>query len=542
MKQKSWAAAGAGLLLLAAFIWFFANYALVNGALYSRNMTTLDLSGTTLENPAELSKMTHLELADLRNTGLTPEDYDMLREALPGCEILWLVPFQGEYLDPDTTRLTLTSITEEEMDLLRYFPSLEAIDMTGCTDVDAILKLRERYPQCEIPWLVPFRDGSIPYDAEHVTLPALSVEDLDAFAHLSYLKTVDARECADLEAVAELVRQYPHLTVTWQVPIQDKAYGHDTDALDLADADAEELMDQLQYLPQLKSVALTGTAPNNEAMYALKQTYPHVEFIWDFTLCGVTVSSNATEIDLSNIKMESVEEVENSLKYFHSLQKVIMCKCGIPSEEMDALWKRHPEIRFVWSAYFAGQYVRTDATTFMPWKLGYTKNGVPGMSNKAAAELKYLVDLVAIDIGHNNINDLSFLYYMPNVEYLMMCCSGVSDLTPVGSLKKLKYLEIWENNITDLSPLAGCTALEDINFTYTAAEDLSPLFGLNLKNIWFSGKLYSDEQVQALLDHFPGSTVKYKGEWPTSLGWRDIPNYFKQRDLLGMFYMESAED
>ena len=542
MNKKLGLITFATLLLAAVFGWFFVTYTIINGTIYRRDVTTLNLSGSILKNPQTLTRLTYLDLADLRDTGLTPEDYEYLREEMPWCEILWLVPFQGKYLDPGTTSLTLSSITDDEIPLLDYFPGLNRLDMRDCSDVEAILKVKERYPHCDIQWMVPFQGGTLSHNTKKLTLTSLSEEDLEAFAHFTALKSVDARACKNLDAVMALREQYPDLDITWAVPIQGSYYGQDTASLELADADAEELMAKIQYLPHLEAITLTGEVPENEAIYELKTTFPNVEFIWDFELCGKKVNSNDQEIDLSGIKMESVDEVEYSLKYFNRLEKVVMCKCGIPSEEMDALWKRHPEIRFVWSAYFAGQYIRTDATTFMPWKLGYTKNGVPGMSNEAAKELKYLVDLVAIDIGHNNINDLSFLYYMPNVEYLMMCCSGVSDLTPVGSLKKLKYLEIWENNITDLSPLTECTALEDINFTYTAAKSLEPLFGLPLKHIWFSGKQYAKEQVQELVDNFPNSTVTYQGEWPTSLGWRDIPNYFAQRDLLNMFYMKSAED
>lgn len=542
MRKKLWIFSVIAVLLAAGAIWFFSTYAIINGNLYRRDVTTLNLSGSELKNPQKLTKLTDLEVADLRNTDLSPEEYEMLRNALPDCNILWLVPFQGDYLDPGSTTLTINSITKEEMALLAYFPNLKAIDMTGCRDTEAILEVQTLYPQCEISWYVPFQDDLILYNVKTLTLISLSEDDLESIRHFTSLKSVDARACKNLDAVMQLRQQYPDLTITWTVPIQNTRYNHDTATLELTDPDAGELKQNLQYLPQLKTVTLIGNIPDNEAIYELKQSYPEVEFIWSFKLCGKEVNSNDMEIDLSNIQMESVDEVENSLKYFNRLEKVVMCRCGIPSEDMDALWKRHPEIRFVWSAYIGGYYIRTDETTFMPWKLGFTRDGTPGMSNKAAAELKYLVDLVVIDIGHNDISDLSFLYYMPNVEYLMICCSGVSDLTPVGSLKKLKYLEIWENKITDLSPLANCTALEDINFTYTAAESLEPLFGLDLKNIWFSGWQYSKEQIQEVVDNFPNSTVKHKGRWPTSLGWRSIPNYFKQRDLLNMFYLESASE
>ena len=540
MKIKYWIFGGIAAIILAGAIWLGCTYTLIGGQIYNRDVTTVNLADIDLKNPERIAQLKNLQVADLRNTGLTPAEYDQIRTALPDCQILWLVPFQGKYLDPDSTFLTLSSITEEEMALLDYFPDLQIIDMKDCTDANAIMKVIALRPQCDVRWMIPFQGQTLSYDVHSLNISTLSQEDIALIGYFTELESVNARKCGDLEAIAALRQQYPDLEVKWLVPFQGKSYEHDITTLELADADAEELMTQLQYLPQLETLTLTGTVPSLDVMDQLMEAYPNVNFGWDFQLCGVTVNTNAKEIDLSNIKMESVEEVENSLKYFNCLEKVVMYKCGISDEDMDALWKRHPETRFVWGIYFGGYCLRTDDTSFMPWKYGYTRDGRPGMGNAEAQKLKYMVDLVAIDIGHNDITDMSFLYYTPNVEFLMMCGTGVSDLTPLGSLKKLKYLELWENPIKDLSPLAGCTALEDINFYRVAAEDLTPLLGLNLKNVWFSGRLYSEEQVAMIKEAYPNSQIVSNPMWPTSLGWRRIPNYYAQRDALDMFYLDSA--
>ena len=62
----------------------------------------------------------------------------------------------------------------------------------------------------------------------------------------------------------------------------------------------------------------------------------------------------------------------------------------------------------------------------------------------------------------------------------------------------------------------------------------------NLKNIWFNGRSFPEEQVQMVYDTFPDANVQSKPRWPTSLGWRRIPNYYAQRDILGLFYLDSA--
>lgn len=539
MNKKYWIILGtAAAVLLAGFIWFRSTYAIIGGQIYDRDVTTVDLSDIDLKNPAKVTRLKTLQVADLRNTGITVQDYNNIQAALPDCEILWLVPFQGEYLDPSSTSVTFLSATEEDISALAYFSDLKTVDMMACDDVNAALMVKELYPQCEVKWMVPFQGQTLSYDTEALTVSKLSLADVDMVKHFTHLKSVDAMECSDLDNIMELCKQHPDVQVNWMVPFGSQVFSSTTTELELEDASAEELQSLLPYLPDLKVLTLTGTTPDNDTMLQLKETYPDVAFGWDFQLCGVTVNSNATEIDLSEIQMESVDEVENSLKYFSNLEKVVMYKCGISSEDMDALWKRHPEIRFVWGAYIGGHYLRTDETTFMPWKLGYANNGTPGITDAECVELKYMVDLVVMDIGHQAITDLSFLYNMPNMEYLMICEGKVTDLTPVGSLKKLKFLELWMNDITDLSPLAGCTSLEDINFTRVRIYDMTPLYDLPLKNIWLSRWMVEKDDLAALEEHFPDATIISRGDWPTTFGWRKLPNNRAQRDLLGMFYIE----
>ena len=539
MKKVYWIIIGIVIALAAAgFIWFRSAYALIGGQIYDRNVTTVDFSNVELKNPGQLSRLKNLQHADLRHTDLSVKDYEKIRAALPDCEILWLVPFQGQRLDPESTNVTMTSATEEDIALLAHFPKLEVIDMTACSDTEAALKVMELYPQCKVQCMIPFQGQTIPYDTETLTISSLSQEDISMVRHFTELKSINAVACTDLDAVMELHAQYPDVQISWTVPVGSETYAGDTVELELADATAEEVENLLKYLPELKILNLTGKTPDNDTMLQLKEANPNVAIGWDFELCGVTVNTNATEIDLSEIEMESVDEVENSLKYFNNLEKVVMFKCGISSEDMDALWKRHPETRFVWGALIGGTYFRTDETTFMPWKQGYARDGSRGITDEECVELKYMVDMVCMDIGHQAITDLSFLYYMPNMEYLMFCETKVADITPVGSLKKLKFLEMWMTEVTDLSPLAGCTALEDINFTRLAIEDLTPLYDLPLQNIWLSRWKVSKESLADLEAQFPDAKIVSRGDWPTTFGWRLLPNNRAQRDLLEMFYIE----
>ncbi len=48
-----------------------------------------------------------VEALDLREQGMTREDYESVRKKLPQCDILWEVPVQGATYPSDSTQLRL---------------------------------------------------------------------------------------------------------------------------------------------------------------------------------------------------------------------------------------------------------------------------------------------------------------------------------------------------------------------------------------------------------------------------------------------------
>ena len=445
---------------------------------YPLDTTRLELSGDTLPNVQELARLEQLEVLDLRQMAVTAEEYEKLRAALPDCEILWRIPFQGQVWDMDTRELTITELTPEDLEILGLFPQLQ---------------------------------------------------------------TVDASRCPDLEQLAQLKNRYPQLNVEYQVAVGGQQVKSDAEFLELKDADPAELQQALTFLPEVKTVELLGAVPEEQDMDALIRAFPEIDFLWECTVFGRTVTTDARELDLSGIRISSAEEVERYFPYFPYLERVILCDCGLPSEELDALWKRHSEIRIVWSVDVGFMHLRTDITALMPYKYGYRGSEGGGKLHDAdCAELKYLVDLVCIDFGHMWVQDLSFVQYMPKLEYLMLCSNGITDISPLAGLQKLKYLELFTNPITDISALAQCPALEDVNLSYLEISDVTPLLGLkNLKNLWMSSKYTSPENQELLRRTFPEAKLVFHIARSTGFGWRDLPNYFAQRDLLGMPYLKT---
>jgi len=248
-------------------------------------------------------------------------------------------------------------------------------------------------------------------------------------------------------------------------------------------------------------------------------------------IAGIPFPTDAEQIDISGNPVSDLARLEAALPYFPNLKKVVMCGCGIGNEAMDSLNRRYENIRFVWSVDLGGVLLRTDATTFMPVKYGAQ------VTTGDLYDLRYCTDMVCIDLGHMDVWSCEWAAYMPELKYLLLADTKVSDLTPLTGLKKLIYLELFLTRVTDLSPLVSCTALEDINLCYTYG-DPTPLTRMPwLQTIWWSGHWSASSYAHQFRQNNPDIRLEFDTVSSTGSGWRELENYYDMRDLLGVHYM-----
>ena len=91
MKSKKPLIILAAIVLVAAVfgIIYTNGHIFVNGKAYAKDASVLDLRGS----------------------GIGIEEYEEIRASLPDCEILWDIPFQGNYYHQDTTALSFTALS-----------------------------------------------------------------------------------------------------------------------------------------------------------------------------------------------------------------------------------------------------------------------------------------------------------------------------------------------------------------------------------------------------------------------------------------------
>ena len=264
---------------------------------------------------------------------------------------------------------------------------------------------------------------------------------------------------------------------------------------------------------------------------------------------GQKFSVDAEYINLgkTRVKSEDMAEFMAFLKKMPSLKKVDMFEQPIGRTRRETLQEAFPDIEFGMTMIIGGEhYLRTDATAFS------TLHGFPGQiwhKSDDFSALKYCKNLYALDLGHNYIDDLSFLYDLPKLRVLILAKNEITDISAIGSLKDLEYLEIFGNDVSDISVLATLPHLADLNITRNRVADLSPLKDIrSLQRAWVcrSDKynLHPEENARVIAElrqAYPKAEIDDVSEG-TDGTWRKHPHYFTIQRMFETGVYEPFED
>ncbi len=414
-------------------------------------------------------------------------------------------------------------IVSGETALLDQFTQLRRADFSGSGCVEEIAAWAAANPQVEVTYTVSFPNGTV-VDNHASTLDLSTVDASGAEQSIRLMTALPELQSVELGTIGgggfsqsdlETMRQVlPNVDFHYSVQLLGQILGPDTESVDLSTASAEDLATALQVLPsmtRLKTIYLgsEGGAVTWDTIDALNRICPDVVFDYNFQIWGVPANLSADGVNLSHIQMnDQGEAVRRILPYMHNLLAIDMDTCGISNEAMAQIQAENPDVNVVWRINFGAAYsVRTDVEKI----LASSPSRGGDLNSDNVQVLKYCTKVKYLDLGHNDdINDISFVSYMPDLEVFIIAINGVSDISPLANCPHLEYLEINSTNVTDLSPLANCKELVHLNIGRNVGQDdnrpvvtdLSPLFELpKLERVWL-GSLTAQyvpvEQVERL--------------------------------------------
>lgn len=493
-----------------------------------------------------LTGMTSLKRLDLTALPYTSfSEIEALMQALPNCRIIWNQKLTDGAFSSESESLTLPNATAEDIDLLKVFFGLRAVDATGSTEYSALAAFAEAHPDIAVRYA--FRDGSfvLTSEDETATVPADVDADAltDAVPSFPNLRSIDLRYAGWTDAqIDAFCSANPLLSVGRTVQIGNLRFDSDTEAMNLHALSGwtpDALLEKLRAFPNLNAVGLPADWSEQE-IASLKSALPNVRVAGKLQRFGIEIDGAAEELDLSGTKIGDVSDAEALIADMPFLKKLILCNCGLGDEQMAALADGHPEIRFVWIITIGPHKLRTDAIGFStknPSK--YTNPKASEAYNKKVKNtkrlhegdielLKYCYDLEALDLGHNYLTnqDLLVISGLTKLKVLILADNSITDISCLTTLKDLEYIELFMNRIPDLTPLTEMPSLVDVNVCNVGASDLTPLFSLTgAKRLWYAMNPFSRDQAAAVKEALPDCVCNYTTRDETGEGWRESERY-----------------
>ena len=475
------------------------------------------------------------QLLDLRGKDYTPEQIDAVREGLPQAVLLWDIPFQGGKLSSDVEKLTVTSLTDQDVALLDYALALEQVDGTNCTDYSQLVALQKRHPQTKVLYRMTVSGVVCDQDTESLTLKGLTEEDAVLLTYLPKLSRLEISGCEDYALLQQLQSSYPQWNLHYTVALGKNAYAWDTKTIQAEQVEEAQLLNAMTGLPKLETLNLIAPRAGIQTLIALREQYPETDIHWQVELYGQTVTDETTELDLSGAEVKSCEEVEQAVTWLPNLERLVLGDCGLENEDLAAFRERQRDnYKVVWTITLATRpalkdrrYISSDATTL--WSNCY-------YYDDEVVNLKYCEDMICLDLGHTGVIHVDFLAYMPHLKYLILAHSGIQYIEPIVNCQELIYLEVDWSTIRDYTPIAELKSLQDLNLNETYCK-ITPILSMTwLKNLWAPGRAYPDQQL--LIEALPDTNLHFYKKDAPGHGWRNLQNYYDMRDMLGQPYMK----
>lgn len=458
----------------------------------------------------------------------------------------------GEEVKSDVTELSLSNKTISDISNFSQLENLVLLDIRECViEPEDVFLLQAQMPQCEILWSVNVNATLVESTVSGLDMTNTSITDvnslINSISYLSNLKFINLEGARiSVQDYKMLIEEFSDIEIIYNVNIYNISVDVDDKEIDLTNVefiDASEVFNILDYFSELEIVNFGNHPVIDKIKDDFIERYPNINFIWNIELLGDTISSASTKLDISNRAIDDYDVLFNTFKYLPNLEYVDMCDCNLSNLQMEELNVAYPNTKFVWKVIVGRWEMRTDIKAFSTgnrskteWQIYISDNG--RLTDNNIGNIKYCSDLIALDIGHQrNISNLEFLKQLPDLKYLIIADTGVTDMSPIANLSKLEYLEMFLTEISDFSPLLNLPNLYHLNCCLVEVEDVDVFIQMKqLKNLWISQCGLDQTQLEILENELPQCRIESNAPHSTAAGWRSESNnvYIDMMATFGM--------
>ena len=385
---------------------------------------------------------------------------------------------------------------------------------------------------------VELSGGTVKDNLQSITA-VVTPEDLEKLDSFEQLGSADFSGSSCYAELADWAERHPLVEVAYTVAFPNgTAAENDTHELDLTglkDADLEEALENLAYLPQLKSVNLGSDEDGLSPAGALKfrEARPDLKFDYHCRLLGKDSILDETKLDLTNVpesKIRADLDVISCLKDLKTIElgsdeeknapdwKLIRAleeaapeakihyrftlydiPLTLEDEEIDLSYRYiaegWPEVLEIAECMPNLKTLLMDTCAVGNEDMAKIRDALPdtevvwrinfgGAYTARTNETRILASSPSVG-GALGDRDVEVFKYFTKMKYLDIGHNElITDLSFARYMPDLEVLIVAMNPLGDLSPLADCPKLEYLELFYSMTDDLSPLAGLkNLKHL-----------------------------------------------------------
>ncbi len=427
--------------------------------------------------------------------------------------------------EPPVEQLAVV-VTEDTIGLLEQYPALKTLDLTGSTCYEAIAAYVQKHPSVDVTYTVKLGTVAVSNkDTALVLDPGLC--DYDTLAqNLSYLPAIETvslpRTTYSAQEIVALQGLYPDIAWDYTMILLGQELTAETTELNLSVLESErvpEVAGKLSLFPNIAKVELMDGAGQSQLsiadVKALQEGAPNTLFHYTFELFGKQVATTDERIEFVNqtIGNEGEAELRSALDILQGCSYLLLDDCGFDNEVLAKVRDDYPNTEVVWRIHVWQRSWLTDTDTI---------RAVYHVDDNNCEPFKYCTKTKYVDMGHNEeLTDISFISYMPDLEIVILSGSPITDLTPFANATKLVFLELaYCGHIEDVTPLKGCTSLANINLSYTKVSDISALYELPLEQLCAVKSKIKWASWEKILEVRPDCAIRYDGSQPYGTGWR----------------------
>jgi len=337
-----------------------------------------------------------------------------------------------------------------------------------------------------------------------VAKDAAALQELDIYANL---QTLDLRGSDCYDAIESYIASHPQVKVTYDVEIAGTRYASDVEHLTLEDGtyDPDDLADVLKHLPMLSVLELPKTSLNAQQQLRIADGYPNLQITYTLVLFDDEVSADLTELDLSGLSPEQLDEnLLQKLQLLPNLTKIrLMDDQGTSSfavADVKRLMDTVPGVAIDYTFQLYGQTISTADERLEFKELKILNEGIPeiraaldilpnctyllvdncGVDDEVMAQLRddypnvkvvwrvfwaYFNALTDVEMvrcpSRVNGTNIQVLKYCTEVKYLDLGHnSGLTSIDFARYMPELRVCILHGSNVSDITPLANCTKLE----------------------------------------------------------------------------------